>query len=245
MSTLYSFSDSHYSTTEYEARNTVAKALIDDMAAASISGWTYVSSTSPAVSTSAFQVFDVVFSVAAGYRIRFYTSASSSYKARLFFDLQTSVGGTIINAFYLTGFLSVGSYTYSTDIIISNYASASKYNINTIYVAGGSVYAWGASYLTDKQFGAPDFVISYTGASGTAYDVSGNACAVICISAQTTTADNKYCISDVAVKKGYYYTGKLIDTISPGGNIGSSFASYSVDGITYYGWGGNNLFTKV
>lgn len=248
MTTIYSYSTSGSYSTIYEAKNTASKAIIDNMAATTISDWTLVSTTSPTVSTSAAQTFSVTFLTSQGYRLLFSITTSTSADQYMFANLYTTTGTGIV-ALTQTPVVTVTNYSATASYAINQYYSASKY---LIYVSIGynSVgQPFGLIYLTDKASDMPDFLIFRYDNNTTFYTVGGIAyTTLIPATLITDSSTSKYQVQDTLLYYNlspYTYKGKFLNTLTC--NYGSSnvFARYNIDGVEYYRIAAGALFVKA
>lgn len=157
---IYSYSGSATAATQYGARNQMFLDFFNDIIATPPTGFAYVSSTLPAVSTGAYLLYTARFSYG-DILVDISSYSGSSNNMALKIDLLTSSGASIIasNTPYAVS-SSSGAYTFAMDLSLSLYFLANTYNIIRLATAYNNAnYSFGMIYLIDKASYAEDYVI--------------------------------------------------------------------------------------
>jgi len=252
MTEIYSFSKSQPYSTVYEAKNSLVKEFIDNLAAATIPGWTVGGITSPAVSTVAAQSFMVDFEISTGYVLRFSVTTGTAASITLTITMYTPTLSAITTI--LTALIIAEVPSATSGMIFVKLEKITKSSVYTLYLVTGYdniPRPFGELYFADKVTGVPDFLVvtCLNGSETTLYAGAG----VIYVSnalAATGSPDgvslNTYYALDLYVAIANAYKGKIKDTIICRAYPASLFFStVNVDGVPYYRIGNGRIFVKV
>lgn len=169
---IYTYSGSSTNTNQYAARNQAFIDFFNDICASPPTGFSYVSSSIPSLSTGSNSAMNAVFS----YR-DVLIKISITTAVNLYVEIQTSAGATILTSnTQLPVATSTGTYTFYVNFTLTQYSSTSNYDvIRCVSSYSSTAKSFGFINLTDKSPIAEDYIIFSDFASSAFFYTKNNA----------------------------------------------------------------------
>jgi len=214
---IYNHSESYTDANTYTARNTACFNLFTHMAANPPTGWSVISSTIPAASSSAMGSYDVVLE-GQGFRLKIYVGTSA---LRFYVEVQTTAGvQNLSSGSYYNALVLSGTYQYQFNITITSYYTADKlYALVFASSYTGVKKTIAKIYTADKADGAEDWLIASDFYSSTQQLATASKTSSPYITAPSTNmvnASGQYLAIPEYVctysSPSYYYYARLINT---------------------------------